>query len=772
MLFEKALAFALALSMALGSGGSVDIRERAETLLSVPVIDGAEASRELNAAFVSGYTGIAYETVLGDTVHSGSETAFDRLLSGEVDIVIDSYFYPAMVGEYDENSFEYAKETVATGRFELVLPFNSGEESYSYEVYDYMEVFYDKNTKKQNVIDFIEYMLSDEGQASTYLCGFEPIRDIELPLTKKPQYETLGTGEPRPKNFEKSKEYSNITFAYGNYGTDNREDMNHYLLDGDLTNTALEAEINQWIETEIKENNIFEKYGYIGVYCNGINGYLEVVITVAYFEDDDYMPDSPVSVWNLKTGERVTEFSDLFYEGTDFIPAIKKAYEQAFYSPFINLDTEPEHFFITDFLVGDLSYDYIQNAFDDETEEDFHKQPINSMTGIMDLTPIWTYYDMSPHFTEEHLDRENGWGLLRTDKIPDYSLSPKQNKKMLEWRVYSSRFLTEKEIAARNKVLDKIYKYIENSEELADYSESYNLDTTVSISDDLRHTIVNTPFGAYYVRRGNPKVMTAADDVRLSVKEEFIGLVDVDFDGTPEWISMGDTINIYDEDLKLQAKIPAFHRYGLDKYFEFDKWQVIKDTESGKVSGIIYYYCDGKRVAVRYEIESGDLKVTKNAHYEKDPKRESAEKTLFSLGGTQSVTYTQYAFSENTMGFFTGETEIAFDNLLNELQKYADKPYAAVLFEDYTTAYFTSESVKYDGKDVTPSGYSGDIFYFAPVYDVPLIIVEPTDDTLPETVMEYSDGKLKETKITAKIRSYIGVGTALAKYVFPAQDNE
>jgi hypothetical protein len=592
-----------------------------------------------------------------------------------------------------------------------------------------------------------------------------------------PPYETLGTGEPRPKNFEKSKEYSNITFAYGNYGMDNREDMNHYLLDGDLTNTALEAEINQWIETEIKENNIFEKYGYIGVYCNGINGYLEVVITVAYFEGDNYMPDSPVSIWNLKTGERVTEFSDLFYEGTDFIPAVKKAYEQAFYSPFINLDTEPERFFITDFLVGDLAYDYIQNVFNDETEEDLHKQPINSMTGIMDLTPIWTYYDMSPHFTEEHLDKENGWGLLRTDKIPDFSLSPKHYKKMREWRVYSSRFLSESEISARNKVLDKIYNHIENSDEFADYNETYDdkyypFDTTVTISDDLRHTIVDTPFGAYYVRRGNPKVMTAADDIRLSERQEFIGLVDVDFDGSPEWVSMSDTINIYDEDLKLQTEIPAFSEYGLNKYFEFDKWQVIRDTESGKVSGIIYYYCDGKRIAVRYEIEGGELKVTNNVHYEKEPKRESAEKTIFSLSGTQTVTYTQYAFSRDTMSFISGERLKAFENFLTEQQNYAVKPYAAVLFNDYTAAYFTDDSIKYDGKDITPNGYSGEIFYFAPVYDLPLIIVEPYDNSLDETVMEYSDGELKETKITTEHRKFIGAGAVRPKYVFPADGNE
>jgi hypothetical protein len=751
MLSEKISAIILAITIAL-SGVSFNTSGDSVKRLPLPVIDGSKASEILNAAFASGYTGNDYETVLKNTAHSGNDIAFDRLISGEVDIVMTTAgIYVGVAEKIEENNFEYEEEIVASAIIERDL-YPSPE---SYGGFKYFRIYYDKNTKKQNVIEYIKYMLSDEGQASVFLCGYEPIADLKLPLKEKPPYETLGTGEPRPVDFEKSREYSNITFAYGNYAVDDYKNMKYFLLDGDLTNSALEAEINEWIEKEINEKNLLERYSYVGVYCNGINGYLEVGITIAYFEEDNYMPDSPVSIWNLKTGERVTRFSDLFYEGTDFLPALKNAYKQPFYSPFINLETEPERFFITDFLVGDLAYDHIQNWFNTETEEDFYKQPISSMTSVMDLTPVWTYYDMTPHFSEEHLDEFNGWGNLRTDKIPEFSLVGKRYEKMCEWRVYSSRFLLEEEIKTRNNDLDKIYKYIENSDEFIKYNDEYKdeyfpIYTQVDFSEDGKFVTVITPFKNYCMDRESAKLLTSDNDIRLSENEDFFGVVDFNFDGTPEWISINDSINIYDNNLKPIFELP----FNGKEYFEFQKWQVVKNTESGVIGGIIYYYSSGKYTAVLYEIDGGEIKVTGNKTYERESLREERNQFDFSLENMQTVVYTPFALSASMTDMLSRKTENAYNNFSEILKKISNKPFCAIAFEDYNAAFFTKENVKMGDKDITPNGYNADKLYYLIDGDVPVMVTRTKNEESPVTIMEYADGEVKESSVSQKVYDF------------------
>jgi hypothetical protein len=765
MLYDKLTAFFVALFMLISAGGGENftLRDAVKKQFILPVIDGSEASRVLSAAFVAGFLEIDYDTVLKNTVHNDTEKAFDRLISGEVDIVIDTYSYPLYDDKYRENDFEYAVETVATRTFDVVDPRYD-----EYTDFEYQRVYYNKNTDKQYVIDFIAYMLSDEGQASVYLCGFEPIKDVTLPLEKKPHYETLGTGEKRPTNFGKSTEYSNITFAYGSYGAPDHKDMRLYLLDGDLTDTALEAKINEWIETEITEKNLIEKYPYIGVYCTGINGYLEVVITIAYFEDDNYMPDSPVSVWNLKTGERVTRLSDLFYEGTDFIPALEKAYDQSFYSPFINLETEPKRFFITDFLVGDLAYDYIQNAFNNESEEERYKKPINSLTDIMDLTPIWTFYDMSPHFTNDHLDKNNGWGLLYTNTIPEYSLSPKHFEKMCEWRIYSSRFLSEAEIKARNIMLNKIYAYIENTTEFSDYQKDYDdryslINTNVNFSDDGKCVLVKTTFGSYFMNEDDAKIITQEDDIKLSNDEVFLGIIDIDFDGIPEWISENKGLNIYDDELNLIKSIPIA---GYSDLFEWQKWQITKDIETGKIGGVIYFYNSMIYYAVNYEIENKEFKIIEINEYELETKRETEENTNTSLKNRQSVTYTMPALDTNPIDMFSGEAENSFGKFVEEINKHNQKAFAAVVFDDYNTAFFTKNSVTYNDTKISEEDFSGSDLSVLSDDDVQILTVKPNEKNKPVWIWEYNDGELIKSQISQKAYSFNY--TTGAKYNFSA----
>jgi hypothetical protein len=765
-MFEKALALVLALSMVVSGGGAAQIRERAEKWLSVPVIDGAKETAELTAAFVSGYTGIDYNAVFGDTVHSGTDAAFERLISGEVDIVIDTYLQPHMTDGFIENYFEYSFETVATRTVDVIDP------PYEYTDHEYYRVFYDKNRINQNVIDFIEFTLSDKGQASVYQSDFEPIRDIALPYFEKPPYETLGTGEPRPDDFEKSKEFSALSFAYSNYGASEEyaHNIDIFLLDNDLTNTKLEKEINIWIEETIKNKNLTDKYRDCIVYFQAINGYLEVVISRTPGEGGYYLPDSPVSVWNLKTGERVTEFSDLFYEGTDFLPALKETYKTVFPDKHgVSLTTEPDRFFITDFLLGDMDYRYIDDEYGGETVEDEYKLPINFLSPVMDYSPVWTYYDLTPHFTEKHLDPTE-WRSVRDIALPKLSTKAVMfNDNFREWEIISSRFLSDEEIEIRNSELKKLYNYIENSDEFISYNKSYDdeyflIDTYVSFSDDGRQALVKTPFGSYYTQMGSAKIKTSDDDIRLSQDENFLGLVDIDFDGTPEWISVSNSINVYDENFKILNKIPLF---GAGKYFELQKWQVEKDTESGGISGIIYYSSGGEYSALCYEIEGGGLEITRNRQYQLSTEREKIEKTDISLENTQSVTYTGAALSTPTVEMISGMTVNAFESLYKNQKNYGEKPYSAVIFENSNTAFFTENSAVYNETKILEKVYSGSILSVMADEAYQIVAVKPADKTLPALIWEYSNGILNESPISQKALSFSY--TQSGRYNFSAQ---
>jgi hypothetical protein len=764
MLYEKALAFVLALFTAMGGGlsgaanvtvGDVsfgapcELRDTIEKRLSVPIIDGAEITEELTAAFVSGYTGISYETVLGDTVHSGTDAAFERLFSGEVDIVIDTYLRPRMVDGFIENYFEYPFETVATRAFDVIDP----PEEYTY--YEYYRVFYDKNKADQNVVDFIKFTLSDKGQASVYQSDFEPIREIDLPFVEKPPYETLGTGDPRPENFEKSKKFSALSFGRSNYSADDLHKTHYFLLNNDLTNKKLEDEINEWIVEEITTKNLTHKYICCVVYFQAINGYLEVVISQTPGEGGYYMPDSPVSVWNLKTGERVTEFSDLFYEGEDFLTALEETYKAVFPDKLsIDLTIEPERFFITDFLFGDSDYRYIDEEYGGETIEDEYKLPINFLSPVMDYSPVWTYCDLTPYFTARHLDLEN-WRHVKDNALPDFGVKASiYNGIFREWEIVSSRFLSDEEIETRNSELRKLYNFIENSGKIKYAKPEYEwqkiINSTVEFSKNGEIAVIYTPFGDFVRNCETGEMLGPDDDIRLNSNENFIGRVDVDFDGKAEWIAIYNGIRIYDENLKYVTRIPIENNYN---YLNIIKWEVIKGDEADNTTGRIYYDNYYENGVITYEIVNG--KIKKNSE---TPNIQNEYTITANSVGRGLICYTGSALDMNTADLFSDDFKKNQRNFQTQIKRAEDLVaadehsyglFTAIDFGDGHNAVFTRDKYFYDGKEITSEDYYAEGIEVAFVGDIVLVVTENSGQRSRSFVMQYAEEKFTESPISS-----------------------
>jgi hypothetical protein len=144
--------------------------------------------------------------------------------------------------------------------------------------------------------------------------------------------------------------------------------------------------------------------------------------------------------------------------------------------------------------------------------------------------------------------------------------------------------------------------------------------------------------------------------------------------------------------------------------------------------------------------------------------REQTEKTELSLENTQSVIYTDFALSDAAIEMISGKTEKAFENFYKNQKNYGEKPFGAVLFDEYNAAFFTKESVAFSGEDITPKGFSGEELSVLIDEEMPVVAVS-SDETV--AIFEYSDGVLARSPLSQKAYSF-GV-TNSSKYGFAAQ---
>lgn len=199
---------------------------------------------------------------------------------------------------------------------------------------------------------FVERALSDEGQTYVLESGYLPVNGMEVPEKYLP-YEAVGTGEPRPADFKPSDKCSQFQITMS--------DIPRYkpspLIKGDkyfefrkdlLKDVKLQERINSDIraamdrlrlqgcklpqdEIEFRSHNqhIYgECIDDISFYAVFRNGYLSITLgyTLDYSIDDLSYLEAETLNYDLFSGKKIEKYSDLFYNGEDFLPYVNEQF--------------------------------------------------------------------------------------------------------------------------------------------------------------------------------------------------------------------------------------------------------------------------------------------------------------------------------------------------------------------------------------------------------------------------------------------------------------
>ena len=303
--------------------------------------------------------------------------------------------------------------------------------------------------------EFTEKVLSDEGQGYVLYSGYLPVNGMEVPEKYLP-YEALGTGEPKPADFTPSREYSRLYLWNEGYC---KSDDGYYEITF-LNDEELQSRINADIRTAMDDLNQYYDPQYededsidgikLKIICQ--NGYLSLVL--GYFNHDidcDPMYGEIEAYYHAETlnydlfaGEKIELFSDLFYEGEDFMPEVNQSIENwisqellAYSNPGQKLDYsgilgEP-HLFTIDGIGLEPDNLYFTCA------------PFLSYSDTNWHSVVTQYRDMSDLINENNLDR-----------LYDYPYSEWETSYIVEdgdvyERITGSLFHTAEEIEAEDK---------------------------------------------------------------------------------------------------------------------------------------------------------------------------------------------------------------------------------------------------------------------------------------------------------------------------------
>ncbi len=353
------------------------------------------------------------------------------------------------------------------------------DESYSLSSCTYL-IYSD--TADERTMNFINWAVSDEGQEAVLKSGYLPVNGMEIPVSYMP-YEAIGTGEAKPADYTPDREYCVAYLDYergisiSGYSTDKD---NYYELNC-LVDEELQDRINADIRTATDSLRPYydEKYldkhdmwnnmplraaGGISINAFCRNGYLSVVlgycnygmkITDPISYTGSYSFDYAVSLnYDLFTGEKIEKLSDLFYEGSDFVPVINNAFSDYIntrYMPYVNVSQK------IDFsgLLGEPEVFTIDSVWLSQDNVYFYDSPFlyyNYYEGdesIYDLMVTGKYRDMTDLFNDNSVTYSTGYKEWEKDYIVENGLYIPYVK--------SSRYHTEEEIAERNELYYNAY---------------------------------------------------------------------------------------------------------------------------------------------------------------------------------------------------------------------------------------------------------------------------------------------------------------------------
>jgi hypothetical protein len=371
-------------------------------------------------------------------------------------------------------------------------------------------------------------------------------------------YNPVGTGEAGFVSLKMPEKINYLHTGGGNVDPPpniDRLDPRFFTLSGALTDSELEAEINEFIMDSVEN---FDTNHSLATNITALNGYIEVAVDYGHMDGTDYTPDGVIAIWNMKTGERLTQFSDMFYKDSHFLSAVISAERNYQKDDSFTIDEEPQKFSMIALLTGS-SFIY-ENAYDGILTKDC---PLYAMSDAWGFMPMWQYYDMSEMFTGNA--QTNLRTLIPEDFYPEefaeYYESP---GKISETYIASSLYLSNAEIKRRNAQLKTIYEAIKKTEEYKNHSSSKHDSINAVPYFDGDITAVSTEYGTFARNRITGKIYTPENCILMKPDENFCGFVDIDMDGEPEIVSVFDDseIRIYNKDLSLKYTVPFHNKNG------------------------------------------------------------------------------------------------------------------------------------------------------------------------------------------------------------------
>ena len=283
-----------------------------------------------------------YMTVfMGDTPLLEPEIEF--VAGGMAGIMNAVAIYDNSAGAIGYSVYSYAAQMYANTsnvKFIAVDGVAPSKQTMADESYPLLSCTYLIYTDKspESAKEFTQWALSDEGQTYVLESGYLPINGMEIP-EKYFQYEAVGTGEKRPANYKTSQKSSVILISVGTQdyheilsteGTYKLRFLKDKALqdriNADISKTVSKikftkpAEGNYWDDEHDESTKTIE--------CDAVcrNGYLSITLYTNIMADNVYSCYDQIETltYDLFSGKKIERFSDLFYEGEDFLPLINK----------------------------------------------------------------------------------------------------------------------------------------------------------------------------------------------------------------------------------------------------------------------------------------------------------------------------------------------------------------------------------------------------------------------------------------------------------------
>ncbi len=288
---------------------------------------------------------------MGDTTLLPPKT---ELVQGMMMSLMDAIaVYDNSTGAIGYSVYSYAAQMYANANkvkfiaVDGVKPSKAAMADESYPLLSCTYIIYtDKSPKSAR--KFAEKALSDEGQRYVLESGYLPVNGMEVPEKYLP-YEAVGTGEPKPVDFTPPREYSVHYLWNESYKKRN----GYYELDF-LKDEELQARINGDIRAAMDELRKHYKPEYadtvdgISLKMSCRNGYLSLIL--GYFDDSAgtnvYMETvlayhhAETLTYDLIEGKKIERFSDLFFEGEDFLPDVNQSIDNWISQTILNVNRD------------------------------------------------------------------------------------------------------------------------------------------------------------------------------------------------------------------------------------------------------------------------------------------------------------------------------------------------------------------------------------------------------------------------------------------------